>query len=141
MMNHPRVQQGFEVLKNNGLKLTPQRIAIMEYMATSNSHPTVDEICKDLKGFLPSLTPATIYSNLKSFKKYNLINELSFGEFASRFEWATSFHYHVRCKLCGNLADFYYPKLIQVEEFAKINLQFNVTHHFFELQGICPKCI
>ncbi|OIK05959.1 hypothetical protein BIV60_27530 [Bacillus sp. MUM 116] len=50
-MNHPRFQQGFEVLKENGLKLTIQRLAILEYMATSNSHPTVDEICKDLKKF------------------------------------------------------------------------------------------
>lgn len=140
MVNHQRFQQGFEVLKKNGVRITPQRLAILEYMATSNSHPTVDEICKDLKKFLPSLTTATIYSNLKCFKKYNLINELSFGELASRYEWTTSFHYHVRCVFCGNLADLYYPKLTQVEEVAKIKFGFDVTHHFFELQGTCPKC-
>ncbi|MED1472381.1 Fur family transcriptional regulator [Bacillus salipaludis] len=140
MINHQRFQQGFEALKKNGLRMTPQRLALLEYMAFTELHPTVDDICKDLKNSLPSLTPATIYSNLKCFKKYNLINELSFGEFASRYEWATPFHYHVRCKLCGNLVDLNYPKLTQVEEFAQIQSGFDVTHHFFELQGTCPNC-
>jgi Fur family transcriptional regulator, peroxide stress response regulator len=138
--NHHRFQKGFEVLKKSGIRITPQRLAILEYMATSESHPTVGEIYKDLQGVLPSLTTATIYSNLKCFKKYNLINELSFGEVCSRFEWTTSFHYHIRCEFCGKIVDFYYPKLMEVEEFANIRTGFNVSHHFFEVKGICPKC-
>lgn len=140
MINHQRFQQGFEVLKKNGMKMTPQRLALLQYMATSESHPTVDEIYKDLQRSLPSLTTATIYSNLKCFKKYDLIYELSFGEVASRFEWATSFHYHVKCDVCGKISDFYYPKLVEVEEFAKTKTGFNIAHHLFELNGICPKC-
>lgn len=140
MSNHHRFQKGFEILKKSGIRMTPQRLAILEYMATSESHPTVDEIHKDLQGLLHSLTTATIYSNLKCFKKYNLINELSFGEVASRFEWTTSFHYHVKCKFCGKIVDFYYPKLVEVEEFVNIKTGFKVNQHFFELKGICPEC-
>lgn len=140
MINQHRFQKGLEVLKKNGIRMTPQRLALLEYMATCESHPTVDEIFKDLQRLLPSLTTATIYSNLKCFKKYDLINELSFEEDASRFEWATSFHYHVKCKHCRKIVDFYYPKLTEVEEFANIKTGFNVTHHFFELKGICPQC-
>ena len=141
MIKQHRIQKGFEVLKKNRIRMTTQRLAILEYMATSESHPTVDEIYKDLQGLLPGLTIATIYSNLKCFKKYNLINELSFGEACSRFEWATAFHYHVRCKLCGKIVDFYYPKLTQVEEFVNYKTGYNVTHHLFELKGICPECL
>ncbi|MED3563377.1 Fur family transcriptional regulator [Bacillus xiapuensis] len=140
MINHQRFQKGFEVLKQSGIRKTPQRLAILEYMATSESHPTVDEIYKDLLGEIPSLTTATIYSNLKCFKNLKLINELSFGEVASRYEWATSFHYHVRCKLCGKIVDFHYPKLMEVEEFARIKTGFKVNKHLFELKGVCREC-
>ena len=139
-MNQQRFKQGFDILQNNGVRMTPQRLAILEYIASSESHPTVDKICKDLQSSLPGLTIATIYNNLKCFKQYGLINELYFGEAASHYEWVTSFHYHVICNSCGKITDFYYPKLLEVEDFAQSKTGFNVNRHFFEIKGICSEC-
>lgn len=139
-MYQQRFKQGFDILQKKGVRMTPQRLAILDYISSSESHPTVDKICKDLQSLLPSLTIATIYNNLKCFKKYGLINELYFGEAASRYEWVTSFHYHVICNSCGKITDFYYPKLMEVEEFAQSITGFKVTHHFFEIKGICSEC-
>lgn len=140
MIDHHLFQHGIRVIKENGIRMTPQRLAILQYMATTEAHPTVDEIYKDLQKLFPSITTATIYNNLKCFKKYDLINELSFGEAASRFEWATSFHYHIKCTACGKIANFYYPKLMEIEELASEKSGYKVNHHFFELSGICPDC-
>jgi Fur family peroxide stress response transcriptional regulator len=139
-MNQHRFDEGVTVLKSNGIRMTPQRAAILEYLANSESHPTADDIFKALTSQLPSMTNATIYNNLKCFKKYGIINELTFGQFSSRYEWKTSFHYHVVCKSCSKICDFNYPKLKDVEQYAEKRLDFNVTRHLFEIYGICSNC-
>jgi Fur family peroxide stress response transcriptional regulator len=139
-MSQHRFEEGVTALKNKGIRMTPQRAAILEYLANSESHPTADEIYKALTSKLPNMTTATIYNNLKCFKKFGIINELTYGQFSSRYEWKTSFHYHVICTSCSKICDFNYPRLNDVEQYAEKKLDFNVTRHLFEVHGICSNC-
>ncbi|MCQ6267796.1 transcriptional repressor [Fictibacillus sp. WQ 8-8] len=139
-MDQHRVMEGVKSFKKNGIRITPQRMAIMEYLATTESHPTADEIFKSLTNKFPNMSNGTVYNNLKCLKKYGFIKELSFGQSSSRYEWKTSFHYHVICTSCGKMRDFNYPELKEVEQFAKIKSGFEVSRHLFEIHGICPDC-
>ena len=67
-MDKNRIEEGIKLLKENGLRITPQRKAIMKYIATSQSHPTADEILKSLINKLTNLTNVTVYNNLKCLK-------------------------------------------------------------------------
>ncbi|TCP27779.1 Fur family peroxide stress response transcriptional regulator [Scopulibacillus darangshiensis] len=139
-MNQHRVKEGVSLLKQNGIRMTPQRMAIMDYLANAESHPTADDIFNSLTHKLPFMTNATVYNALKCFKKYGIVNELIFGRASSRYEWATSFHYHVVCTSCGKIRDFDYPKLVDVERFAERKTGYTITQHFFEAYGTCPDC-
>jgi Fur family transcriptional regulator, peroxide stress response regulator len=139
-MDKNRIEEGIKLLKENGLKITPQRKAIMKYIATSQSHPTADEIFKSLTNKLPNLTNVTVYNNLKCLKKYGIINELTFGYFSSRYEWKSSHHYHVVCKSCGKICDFNYPRMTDIELYAKKRSGFNITRHLFQIYGACSDC-
>lgn len=139
-MSQHRFEEGVTALKNNGLRMTPQRAAILEYLANSESHPTADDIYKALTSKVPNMSNTTIYNNLKYFKKFGIINELTFGQFSSRYEWKTSFHYHVICTSCSKICDFNYPRLKDVEQYVEQKLNFNVIRHLFEVHGICSDC-
>ena len=56
------------VIKKAGVRITPQRQAIMRYLISSHSHPTADEIYQALSPKFPNISVATIYNNLRVLK-------------------------------------------------------------------------
>ena len=113
-----RLREAVEKLKTTGVRMTPQRHAILEYLLSSMSHPTADEIYKALEKDFPNMSVATIYNNLRLFKEAGLVRELTYGDASSRFDANMSDHYHIICRRCGKITDFEYPPLVEVEEEA-----------------------
>jgi Fur family peroxide stress response transcriptional regulator len=136
-----RVEKAVEILKNTGVRMTPQRHAILAYLLESMSHPTADEIYKALEGRFPNMSVATIYNNLRVFKEAGLVRELTYGDSSSRFDANIhEEHYHVICSECGAIHDFHFPYLNEVENAAAKTAGFKVTGHRMEVYGICEKC-
>ena len=125
--------------KKSGVRITPQRQAIIRYLIASHSHPTADEIYQALSPDFPNISVATIYNNLRVFKSIGIVKELTYGDASSRFDFNTHNHYHVICEKCGKIVDFHYPQLDEVEQLAHIT-EFDVTHHRMEIYGICKEC-
>ncbi|MGC5325799.1 peroxide-responsive transcriptional repressor PerR [Brevibacillus sp. SYSU BS000544] len=136
-----RVEKAVEILKNTGVRMTPQRHAILAYLLESMTHPTADEIYKALEGKFPNMSVATIYNNLRVFKDAGLVRELTYGDASSRFDANTAEeHYHIICTDCGAIHDFHHPYLTSVEVEAEKHTGFKVTGHRMELHGICEEC-
>lgn len=136
-----RAEQALEKLKTTGVRMTPQRYAILSYLMDSMTHPTADDIYKALERQFPSMSVATIYNNLKLFVDAGLVRELTYGDDSSRFDADTSDHYHIICEHCGKMVDFEYPPLVQVEHVAAQETGFRIHGHRMELYGLCPECV
>lgn len=134
------VEKAINLLKDSGVRITPQRHAILEYLVVSDSHPTADEIYKALEHKFPNMSVATVYNNLRVFRKTGLVKELTYGDSSSRFDFSTKEHYHIICSRCGKIVDFFYPGLDEVEALAAQVTGFTVDHHRLEVYGICPEC-
>lgn len=135
-----QLKEALDTLKVSGVRITPQRHAILEYLINSMAHPTADEIYKALEGKFPNMSVATIYNNLRVFKDVGLVKELTYGDSSSRFDFTTHDHYHAICESCGKIVDFQYPGLDEVEQFASHVTGFKVSHHRLEVYGLCPDC-
>lgn len=127
-------------LKESGVRITPQRHAILEYLITSHSHPTADEIYKALEADFPNMSVATVYNNLRVFQNSGLVKELTYGDASSRFDFVTHDHYHIICDDCGKIVDFHHPGLEEVERLAAHVTGFIVNSHRLEVYGTCPDC-
>ena len=127
-------------LKNKGVRITPQRHAILEYMVQSMAHPTADEIYKALEERFPNMSVATVYNNLRAFIDAGLVKELKFGDASSRFDYLKDVHYHIICSECGLMIDFDYDICVDVEKAAAEFSGFEITNHRLEFYGICPEC-
>ena len=139
-MSELHLKEALDSLKGTGVRITPQRHAILEYLIYSMSHPTADDIYKALEGKFPNMSVATVYNNLRVFREVGLVKELTYGDSSARFDIVTTNHYHVICQDCGKIVDFDYPALDEVEQFAAQVTGFKVNEHRLELYGQCPEC-
>lgn len=139
-MSAEALQTATAKLRDAGVRMTPQRHAILSYLLETMSHPTVDEIYKSLEGKFPNMSVATVYNNLRVFKDIGLVRELTYGDASSRYDADMSEHYHAVCISCGKVKDFHYPSLHGVEREASINTGFEVAFHRLEVYGLCETC-
>ncbi len=139
-MSDEKLQEAIHTLKDSGVRITPQRHAVLEFLLNSMTHPTADEIYKALENKFPNMSVATVYNNLRVFKEIGLVRELTYGDSSSRFDCNTTDHYHVICESCGKIVDFHYPSLNEVESLAEKVTEFDVSHHRMEIYGTCSHC-
>ena len=140
-MSELHLTEALDTLKQAGIRITPQRHAILEYMIQFMSHPTADEIYKALEDKFPNMSVATVYNNLRVFKDAGLIKELNYSDASSRFDFVTHDHYHIMCEDCGKIVDFQYPGLDEIEHCASQVTGFQVNSHRLELYGTCATCL
>lgn len=135
-----RLEQALNKLKSTGVRMTPQRHAILAYLLNTMAHPTADDIYKALAPKFPSMSVATVYNNLKVFIEVGLVREMTYGDHSSRFDADMSEHYHALCEECGKLVDFSYKPLDDLEQTAGRETGFLVKSHRVEVYGICSDC-
>jgi Fe2+ or Zn2+ uptake regulation protein len=93
-----------EDVKRAGLKMTPQRIALVQLFAEDESHPTAQALFERLQPAFPSMSFATVYNTLDALAKAGLSSTLRLGN-AARFDPNTSPHHHTVCDVCGEVRD------------------------------------
>jgi Fur family peroxide stress response transcriptional regulator len=93
-----------EDVKRAGLKLTPQRVALVRLFATDESHPTAQGLFERLRPAFPTMSFATVYNTLDALAKAGLSSTLRLGN-AARFDPNTSPHHHTVCDVCGEVRD------------------------------------
>jgi len=84
-VSEKHLDEAINTLKKSGVRITPQRHAVLEYLMNSMSHPTADEIYKALEGKFPNMSVATVYNNLRVLREVGLVRELTYGDTSSRF--------------------------------------------------------
>lgn len=139
-VSEDRLREAIDTLKESGVRITPQRHAVLEFLLNSKIHPTADDIYKALEGKFPNMSVATVYNNLRVLREIGLIRELTYGDSSSRFDCNTTKHYHIICDACGKIVDFHYPSLNEVESLAEQVTGFDVSHHRLEVYGKCEDC-
>ncbi|MFT8319845.1 MAG: Fur family transcriptional regulator [Bacillus sp. (in: firmicutes)] len=134
------VDKAIEALKENNIRITPQRLEIMHILSKDNKHWSVDDIYKILNANMPSVSITTVYNNINLFCEIDLVKEIQFGEGLSMYEWKKEAHYHILCKSCGEMVDVWYPALKEVETVAESISKFHIKSHNLQFYGICKEC-
>ncbi|MBX6394914.1 MAG: transcriptional repressor [Alicyclobacillaceae bacterium] len=128
------------LLKERGVRITPQRTAILQYLLSHRTHPTADEIYRAIQPLYPNVSVATVYNNLRAFQEAGLVRELTAGDHASRFDVNMAPHHHAICDSCGKIVDFYYPHVDGVDQILEREFGFAVSEQRIEVHGVCREC-
>jgi Fur family peroxide stress response transcriptional regulator len=128
-------------MKEKGLKLTPQRVAIVDAFVEQNSlHPSARLIHQEAKKKYRGLSFSTVYLTLNELSKHGIIKMLEFDRMENRFDGNTDDHINLICKGCRKITDHDAPPLLQGQEIGK-KAQFLVTESRLEYYGYCSECI
>jgi Fur family transcriptional regulator, peroxide stress response regulator len=92
-------------LKEIGLKVTPQRQAILRLLDGNKSHPSADSIYSEILKEYPAISFATVYNTLSKLAGSGKIQELDIDPGRKRFDPCTALHSHFYCRVCENVFD------------------------------------
>jgi Fe2+ or Zn2+ uptake regulation protein/O6-methylguanine-DNA--protein-cysteine methyltransferase len=92
------------VLRDLGLRSTPQRRAILRAFGGTAEHLSADEVHARASRELPDLGRGTVYAALAEFTELGLLAAFGTSE-PVRYETNTTPHDHFRCRLCLRLFD------------------------------------
>ncbi|MFA9463024.1 MAG: Fur family transcriptional regulator [Velocimicrobium sp.] len=134
-------------LKDNGLKVTNQRIAVLEiFREHSGSHLSVEEIYDFVKKDYPEIGLATVYRTVQLLSELELIDKVNLDEGYVRYEIGmmdgqkAHHHHHLICLSCGKVFAFGEDMLDSLEEHINQTQGFRVVNHEVKLFGYCKKC-
>jgi Fur family peroxide stress response transcriptional regulator len=105
-----------EMLKTAGLKVTPQRTAILEAICRMKNHPTADQITRAIHENFPGVSQATVYNTLETLVKNGLVNKVKTDRDIMRYEMVIGHHHHLYCKKSDRIEDFSDPGLQEIIE-------------------------
>lgn len=128
-------------LKEKGLKITPQRLAIIDALAeNSTMHPGATLIFNEVKKKAKRVSLSTVYATLKELSESGLIKALEFDRMENRYDADLSEHLNLICKRCGAIFDFNLPATIEPKDIAR-KTGFVVTDTRMEYYGYCGDCL
>jgi len=127
-----------KLLKENSIKITPQRLEILRYLDENRTHPTVDEIYSALKEKNPSLSKTTVYNSVETLKEHGIIQSLMISGSESRYDFRNDMHCHFLCKKCSNIIDIN-VECPNIGKMLESGHKVEEVHGYFK--GICKDCM
>ena len=115
-------------------RLTKQKLAILDYLKSTKTHPDAETIYKELKSENPSLSLSTVYRNLSQLSDDGIILKLTPGGASDHFDGDLSQHQHFMCSKCGRIIDVMCDIDIKDKDFGDIS---SYCVYFY---GLCKKC-
>ena len=103
-------------LFEKGLKVTPQRIAILEAIIRLNNHPTAENIIDYIRRNHPNISIATVYKVLEVLTETGLIKKVKTDNDTMRYDAILENHHHIYCSDSDRIEDFMDNELNQVLE-------------------------
>jgi Fur family transcriptional regulator, peroxide stress response regulator len=113
------------ILVEKGLKVTPQRIAVLDILLNLENHPAADTITEYLRLNYPHVPIGTVYKILDVFLEKGIVNKVQTENGIIRFDPVTEKHHHLYSLDSERIEDFYDPQLNKILEdyFSKNQIQ------------------
>lgn len=130
-----------QIIRDLGLKVTHQRLVILEKILQGRDHITAQEVYESVSVIAPEIGFATVYRFLRSLSENGFVTELRMKGLPARYEWADKKHHdHMTCVDCGAIREFANQEIERLQIKIAEELGFVITDHVMELYGICPAC-
>ena len=91
-------------LRDHGLRVTPQRLAVFGALRALGRHATAEEVLARVHGTVPGVSLPTVYAGLELLADLGLASRVRAGR-AVRFDPRTDPHHHFVCDDCGAVSD------------------------------------
>ncbi|MBI4510002.1 MAG: transcriptional repressor [Deltaproteobacteria bacterium] len=121
------------LLREHGIQPSAQRLAVAEYVLSTDQHPSADQVWERVRAAFPMLSRATVYNTLSLFVRVGLLRPLILAEGKVVFDPNVQAHHHLIDSTTGKIFDIPWHRL----QVSNINdLQgFEVDEYMVVLRG------
>jgi Fe2+ or Zn2+ uptake regulation protein len=138
MSHHMKVARK---LQEQGYRLTPQRLAVLEAIKGAGCHMTMQQVLDAVVQDNPTMTLPTVYRSLQWLKAAGLVAETDLGGDCHEYEYVAGHpHHHLICVECGARIELPDSFLDPVREQMTRTYGFVPLATHFAFFGICPEC-
>lgn len=128
-----------KILRDQGLKATKPRLAILGILEESERGMDAEEIHRLASGEEP-LNLSTVYRTLDALVERNIIEKYDLGESKYNFLFRKDRHHHfITCQQCHKTVEMDCP-IAKLEELISKETGFAIVDHHLELKGFCHDC-
>lgn len=129
-------------LEERGLKVTPQRLAVLREALATEGHFEADQLHHRLRLAGHRVSKATVYRTLELLVSSGVLRQVSLGERHAHYEHALGHrhHDHLICIDCGRIIEFTSPELERMQEEICRQHHFRPLGHWMRIVGRCRRC-
>ncbi len=130
-------------LTRAGLRVTPQRLLVLEILHEADEHLDAEAIYARAKDRDPRISLATVYRTLSKLKEVGLVEQRYFARDHKREYYEATGkgeHYHFTCLGCGKVIEVETPRIAQARAELSVALGLEFTHACICFEGFCPEC-
>ena len=95
-----------DLLNEKSLRITPQRLIILEAVHKLGNHPTADHITEYVRKMHPNIASGTVYSVLDTLVQNHLVKRVSTDKDIMRYDAILENHHHLYCTACDTIKDY-----------------------------------
>lgn len=127
-------------LRSAGIRMTKQRLAIIQVLAETDDHPDANEIFHRAFAKDSSISLSTVYRTMRVLEQSGTIHRHAFADGRSRFEHAGGEHHdHLIDVETGAVIEFRSEKIEQLQAEIARELGYDIVRHRLELYGVRRK--
>jgi Fur family ferric uptake transcriptional regulator len=129
-----------DLLRRRGLRMTPQRRAIVSEVMRTKGHIAPAAIARTIEGEMPGVNPSTVYRTIALLEEVGVLQHSHLESGAEYHKADEAQHVHLTCHRCGR------DDALSLEEATKLGRLIHQHHGFvadlthFAITGLCKGC-
>jgi len=127
-------------LKKKGLKLTPQRMLIVDIIHQAEGHLTAEEIIRHVQARMPGVNKSTVYRTLELLVKAGCVYRSGIGDDFIYHHADEGHHHHLVCTICGKTINCDENLFSPLRQILQEKFSFYADFNHMVMSGTCREC-
>ena len=130
------------MLKDLRLKVTPKRLAILDFLSRTGTYVSPEEVRQNLREQFASIGLPTVYRNLEELASGGIIAKIIHPNRQLYYYYCpnSNHHHHFICISCRKVTDLHICTVKGLEDEINDQVRGKVMSHILQVNGLCRSC-
>lgn len=135
-----KVSEFEQKCRKEGLKVTPQRLAVYRELVKSKEHPSADILWRQVRKSYPNISLDTVNRTLHTLSELGAAFVVEGSGDVKRYDGSMAAHQHFKCTQCRRIYDFNYAPFNSIAIPTELENSFTIMRKAIYLEGVCRFC-
>jgi Fur family ferric uptake transcriptional regulator len=129
-----------DLLRSRGLRMTPQRRAIVAEIMSSEGHINPAAVARRVRERVPGVNPSTVYRTLDLLEELGVVSHAHLEAGPEYHRSSDGQHVHLACSRCGSDESLSMTEADRLKKLISRHHGFRPDLTHFAISGLCASC-